>query len=249
MDEDIIAQFASITGSSPALAAQYLRLADNNTEQAIELYYANDGADLEPSTQTPHPSQAPAIPAPSTRPTGRGRGYQDQEGVVHLDSDQEDPDYSDTDDVEVLRQSRREPMTTGGPTSTLQTSSSATPPVGQATMDDDEAVARRLQEEFYGAAGRTGGGVAETLDEHGYRAPIARTTETLVGQGSFDPSDDDEMRAAVMEQLAARRQPPRHRGERIVKHSKKTLKYNANSHRSSWDLQPSHCNINMEQRG
>ena len=220
MDEDIIAQFASITGSSPALAAQYLRLADSNTEQAIELYYANDGADLEPSTQTPLPSQPPSIPAPSTRPIGRGRGYQDQEGVVHLDSDQEDLDYSDTDDVEVLRQSRREPTTVGGPISTLQTSSSATPPAGQATMavDDDEAVARRLQEEFYGAAGRTGGGVAETLDEHGYRAPIARTTETLVGQGSFDPTDDDEMRAAVMEQMAARRQPPRHRGERVVKH-------------------------------
>ena len=220
MDEDIIAQFASITGSSPALAAQYLRLADSNTEQAIELYYANDGADLEPSTQTPLPSQPPSIPAPSTRPTGRGRGYQDQEGVVHLDSDQEDLDYSDTDDVEVLRQSRREPTTAVESISTLQTSSSATPSAGQATMavDDDEAVARRLQEEFYGAAGRTGGGVAETLDEHGYRAPIARTTETLVGQGSFDPTDDDEMRAAVMEQIAARRQPPRHRGERVVKH-------------------------------
>ena len=214
----MIAQFASITGSSQALAAQYLRLADNNTEQAIELYYANDGADLEPSTQTPLPSQPSSIPAPSTRPTGRGRGYQDQEGVVHLDSDQEDPDYSDAEDVEVLGQGRREPIPTGGPISTLQTSSSTTHSAGQATMpiDDDEAVARRLQEEFYGAAGRTGGGVAETLDEHGYRAPIARTTETLVGQGSFDPTDDDEMRAAVMEQIAARRQPPRHRGERAV---------------------------------
>ena len=216
----MIAQFASITGSSPALAAQYLRLADNNTEQAIELYYANDGADLELSTQTPLPSQPPSIPAPSTRPTGRGRGYQDQEGVVHLDSDQEDLDYSDAEDVEVVGQSRREPRLTDGPISPLQTSSSATHPAGQATIavDDDEAVARRLQEEFYGAASRTGGGVAETLDEHGYRAPIARTTETLVGQGSFDPTDDDEMRAAVMEQMAARRQPPRHRGERAVKY-------------------------------
>lgn len=217
MDEETITQFASITGSSPAIAAQYLRLADNHTEQAIELFYANEGADLEPSSQPVH-SQPPQIPAPSTRPTGRRRGYQDQEGVVHLDSDQEDPDDSDNDDVEVTRHTQREPLTAGGPASTLQTSSSATPPVGQGSMvlDDDEAMARRLQEEFYGAAGRTGEGGAEVVDEHGYRAPIGRTTETLVGQGSFDSTDQDEMRAAVMEQMASRRQPPRHRGEQLL---------------------------------
>lgn len=217
MDEDTIAQFASITGSSLALAAQYLRLADNNTEQAIELFFANDGADLEPSSQPPRPSHPPPVPAPSTRPTGHKRGYQDEEGVVHLDSDQEDPDHSGDDDVEVARQPKRETSTAGRATSALQTSSSATPPVGQASMavDDDEAMARRLQEEFYGAAGRSGGGGPEMVDEHGYRAPIGRTTETLVGQGSFDPTDD-EMRAAVTEQMVARRQPPRHRGERVL---------------------------------
>lgn len=217
MDEDTIAQFASITGSSLALAAQYLRLADNNTEQAIELFFANDGADLEPSSQPPRPSHPPPVPAPSTRPTGHKRGYQDEEGVVHLDSDQEDPDHSGDDDVEVARQPKRETSTAGRATSALQTSSSATPPVGQASMavDDDEAMARRLQEEFYGAAGRSGGGGPEMVDEHGYRAPIGRTTETLVGQGSFDPTDD-EMRAAVTEQMVARRQPPRHRGERFL---------------------------------
>ena len=218
MDEGPIAQFASITGSSPAIAAQYLRLADYHTEQAIELFYANEGADLGPVSQPPHSSQPPSIPAPSTRPTGRGPGYQDEEGVVHLDSDQEDPDFSDNDDVEITRQNYRELLTTGGPTSALRNSSNETPPVGQASMavDDDEAMARRLQEEFYGAAGRTGGGGTEMVDEHGYRAPIARTTETLVGQGSFDPTDEDEMRAAVMGQIAARRQPPRHRGERFL---------------------------------
>ena len=217
MEDETVAQFASITGSSPALAAQYLRLAEYHTEQAIELFYANDGADLEPSLQPPH-SQPPPVPAPSTRPTGRARGYQDEDGVVHLDSDQEDPDYSDDDEVEVARQDRREPSTAGRPTTTLQTSSSATPPVSRApvAIDDDEAIARRLQEEFYGAAGRSGGASAEMVDEHGYRAPIGRTTETLVGHGSFDPNDDDEMRAAVMEQMANRRQQPRHRGERSL---------------------------------
>ena len=220
MDEDTIAQFASITGSSPAVAAQYLRLADNHTEQAIELYYANDGANLESSSQSPHPSQPPPIPAPSTRPTGHRRPYQDEEGVVHLDSDQEASDHSDNDDVDFARQGEREPSTAGRATSAPQTSSNVTPPVGQASLavDDDEAIARRLQEEFYGASNRSGGAGAEMVDEHGYRAPIGRTTETLVGPGSFDPTDEDEMRAAVMEQMAARQQRPRHRGERIFWH-------------------------------
>jgi len=53
------------------------------------------------------------------------------------------------------------------------------------------------------------------LDEHGYRPPIGRTTETLVGPGSFDPSNAEEMRAAVMEQMMARRQPSRHRGKAV----------------------------------
>lgn len=215
MDEDKIAQFASITGSSPALAAQYLHLADDNTEQAIELFYANEGADLEPSSQLSHPSHPSPVPASLTRPRGHRRGYQD-EGVVHLDSDQEDPEYSNSDDVEFARQNQGEPSTAGRATSALQSSSSATLPVGQAStaVDADEAMARRLQEEFYGTAGRSGeGGAEDIVDEHGYRAPIGRTTETLVGPGSFDPTDEDEMRAAVMEQMAARRQPPRHRGE------------------------------------
>ena len=218
MDEDTIAQFASITGSSPAIAAQYLRLADHNTEQAIELFFANEGADLESASQPLHSAQPPPIPPPSTRPPGHRRNYQYEEGVVHLDSDQEDLDSSDNGDVEVIGSNRKQPSAASMVSSLPQTLSSTTSPVGQAsiTVDDDEALARRLQEEFYGADGRSGGGTTEMVDEHGYRAPIGRTTETLVGHGSFDPTDEDEMRAAVMEQMAARRQPTRHRGKYLL---------------------------------
>ena len=139
---------------------------------------------------------------------------------MHLDSDQEDLDYSEHDDVEVVEGDPRIPSTASRATSELQASSSATPPIGQASIavDADEAMARRLQEEYYGASGRSGGGGTEMVDEHGYRAPIGRTTETLVGQGPFDAADEDEMRAAVMEQMAARRQASRHRGERSLRH-------------------------------
>jgi hypothetical protein len=51
------------------------------------------------------------------------------------------------------------------------------------TFDDDEAMARRLQEEMYGGPG----GVP---DEDEVRAPMARTTETLVGPGAdFDSGE------------------------------------------------------------
>lgn len=70
-------------------------------------------------------------------------------------------------------------------------------------IEDDEAMARRLQQEMYG--GGAGGGNPGGEDEDGVRAPIARTTETLVGPGSGDWRDDpDHMHTAVMEQMLAR---------------------------------------------
>lgn len=223
MDPDTINQFAGITGSSNHIAAQYLGFAEGNIEQAMELYYANDGADLQASSTIPHQAQGPSpVPPPSTRPAGHGQGYENAEGIIHLDSDQDDQDYDDDDDdeVEITGQSRRQLPATGRPSSASRTPMSTTPSASRpgAILDDDEAMARRLQEEFYGVAGRggsSGHGSSELLDEHGYRAPIGRTTETLVGPGSFDPSNAEEMRAAVMDQMMARRQPSRQRGEML----------------------------------
>ncbi|KAF4553913.1 Thioredoxin-like protein 7 [Elsinoe fawcettii] len=62
--------------------------------------------------------------------------------------------------------------------------------------EDDEAMARRLQEEAYGSGGPGG-----EFDE--VRAPMARTTETLVGPDA-DWGGPDDMRVAVAEQMAAR---------------------------------------------
>ncbi|KAL6709749.1 UBX domain protein Ubx2 [Coniothyrium glycines] len=67
--------------------------------------------------------------------------------------------------------------------------------------EDDEAMARRLQEEMYG-----GGGPAGSVPEE-VRAPMQRTTETLVGpDANWGPADaDDDLDAMVQEQLARRR--------------------------------------------
>lgn len=76
---------------------------------------------------------------------------------------------------------------------------------GGTSFEDDEAMARRLQEEMYGGGG--GGGAGDDVDSEGVRAPMARTTETLVGPNSDWSTvgrDPGEMRAAVAEQMMAR---------------------------------------------
>ncbi|KPI45565.1 UBX domain-containing protein 5 [Cyphellophora attinorum] len=106
----------------------------------------------------------------------------------------------------------------------LSTGSSATPPVPTASrpsnannpitidddddlptganVEDDEAMARRLQEEMYGAQG--------SGQEQDVRAPIARRTETLAGPGSDMMAEEYEdamtARLQAMHQRAARGQ-------------------------------------------
>lgn len=157
-----MAQFTEITGSSPELATQYLQLTDSNIEQAMQLYFENGGAPLteEPTTQPPDPQPAP-----------HRSGFEDESGVVHVDSDSED---------ELAAATRTQPSAIFGAGSTL---------------DDDAAMARRLQEEMYGTA-------PEGEVEDGVRAPMARTTETLVGPGM--DFDEDDMHANILSQLRTR---------------------------------------------
>lgn len=201
MDDEAVAQFVSFTSSTPDRAAQYLRLTDGDIQQAIDLFFVNDGNDPSGSSSSTHPQPAQAPPVPSSR-TREPRGrpvYEDERGIVHIDSD---PDYSDDEKPEITGSSSRRVAVPDRPRSAIHTPSSMTPPTGQATaaVDDDEAMARRLQEEFY-----AGAGISAEVDPEGIRAPIRRTTETLVGPDSFDANEED-MRAAVMEQMHARHQ-------------------------------------------
>lgn len=63
-----------------------------------------------------------------------------------------------------------------------------------ANFESDEAMARRLQEQAYGPSG----------DPDQVRAPMSRTTETLVGPGADYGDSEIDMRAAIAEQLQAR---------------------------------------------
>ena len=205
MDDAAVAQFVSFTSSTPERAAQYLRLTDGDIQQAIELYFVNDGNDPSGSTSSTHPQspQPPSVPPPRTRPPGYRQGYEDEQGVVHLDSD---PDDSDDYQPQITESSSRHAAISDRPRSAIHTPPSLTPPNARTStsVDDDEAMARRLQEEIY-----TGTGAGAEIGPRGIRAPIGRTTETLVGPGSFDADDEDEMRAAVLEQMRARQQQRR----------------------------------------
>ncbi|KAF2265665.1 UBX domain-containing protein 7 [Lojkania enalia] len=161
MEEDIL-NFVSITSCDPQKAAQYLRLTDNNLEQAIQLYFDSPNLDFGDASGP----QQPTVNRSSTNTANN---------PINIDSDEEMSDFD-------------------APAAAPNTS-----------MEDDEAMARRLQEEMYGGMGGMGGVDPET----GVRAPMARTTETLVGPGSNWGSQEDDIDAMVREQMARRRTPGR----------------------------------------
>jgi UBX domain-containing protein 7 len=163
MDEQI-AEFTSITSASPSQAEQYLRLTDNNLEQAIQLFFEDPS--LAPAS--PQPQQTTSTPAASNSRSRPPPHFSDDDGIVHIESDDEiDEDLA------------------------MDEADDEAPARAASGTEDDEAIARRLQEEMYQGAG---------VDRDGVRAPMARTTETLVG------GDDYDVRAAIQEQMLRRQQ-------------------------------------------
>ncbi|KAK0346048.1 UBX domain protein Ubx2 [Friedmanniomyces endolithicus] len=128
----------------------------------------------------------PDLGATAAAPSQPARQQSSRDHPINLDDDDEVEDADD--DVQ---------MTGSGPAAHAGHS-----------VEDDEAMARRLQEEMYGVGGGGGraGGRGEDVDAEGVRAPVARTTETLVGpDADWGNNNDDAMNAAVFEQLAQRR--------------------------------------------
>lgn len=195
MDDGALAQFTSITSTNPENAQRYLAFTDGDLQQAIELFFANNGADLDiPSASSPPASsRAPPVPPPATRPP-------QEQHAVQIDSDS-DPDYDDYPTTRRPGSTAKQPARVDRGMPSSHTPSRSTPPTYNAGggVNDDEAFARQLQQEMYGEAG-----IDTAVDPEGVRAPIARTTETLVGPDSFDSNDPGDPNAAVLEQLRAR---------------------------------------------
>jgi UBX domain-containing protein 7 len=181
--DDAVGDFCAITGATPQVARHFLNIADGDPSQAIQLFF--DSPDLA-AAATEVSQQPPPAPAASSRPSARSAsaGREDEHGVVHLDSDSDDIAMDETDDG-ILETTHTPPV----PASTTAPQSSA--------FEDDEAMARRLQEEMY-----AGGDMSGDYDLDGVRAPLARTTETLVGPGADWGPDD--MQSNVLQQMRQR---------------------------------------------
>ncbi|KAF8416706.1 hypothetical protein EV426DRAFT_413966 [Tirmania nivea] len=165
-----IASFISITGASTKNAESYLHVADGDLAQAVQLFFDMGGADM----NIPASSDAPAAPAHS-QPSGASLNV-----PIAVNND-DDMMGEDDDDFRVALEASR----SGRPNQdNLSPITAGSTRLGE-QWDDDEAMARRLQEELYSDTG--------PQETNGVRAPIARTTETLVG-----PDED------YLEQMAAR---------------------------------------------
>ncbi|KAK6350810.1 hypothetical protein TWF718_003996 [Orbilia javanica] len=193
--EDLLAQFVSITQTSSVNKAEtYLGLTEWNLEQAIELFFANDGADLSSSVGGPSASaSATAPPPPPAAPTTSTTHH--QSSLAHQGRTSSDA-ISIDDDEDSDMETARAIAAASEPTARDVGGAGSSNAGGNVDIyEDDEAMARRLQEELYAEAGnnrsRNTGSSWRDEDVDGVRAPMARTTETLVGPG------DDHIRRLV----------------------------------------------------
>lgn len=216
MDEHV-SQFMAITDQSADVARGCLEMTEGDVMAAVNMFFENP--DIANSFNNPPPPAVAAAAAssgaagaaasssssssrrPQASSSSRSIGREDDAGVIHIDDDDDDDDDADDfDDVPDDFDDDGEDRT-------------ANPAHLQriAQESDDAAMARRLQEEMYGGGAASVGAGGGALDPDGVRAPIARTTETLVapsGYGGYGiGNDDDDVEAAVREMARRRARP------------------------------------------
>lgn len=181
-DSETIASFAMITGANDTAARRMLELCGGDLEQAVQLWFTDE--ELQRSLANPATQAAPAAASrsagasrSSSRPNRPNVGREDASGVIHIDSDDEDIQMTEDDDLGQFDDSDDE-------------ATRAATIAQKAQEEEDAAMAKRLQEEMYGGGGSRAGG---PNGEDEVRAPMARTTETLVAPGGFGGDDNDEM--------------------------------------------------------
>lgn len=186
MDEKI-SNFAAISGASPEVARSFLEMTNGDLERAIELFFENP--DLATGVGAGLSNAAASTSRPQPAPTSN-IGRQDSAGIIHIDSDDDDDMQLDEDSDPEVENAQ----------------AAAVQAAALAQEEEDAAMAKRLQEELYSENHGSGAGQDDV------RAPIARTTETLVAPGWGGA--DEGMENAILEQLRRRRQqqPPRKLG-------------------------------------
>jgi hypothetical protein len=171
--DDAVETFKMVTGATDPVARRYLEMTENDAQQAIALFF--DSPDLASGVDQAASSSAPPIPSAS-RPRGANHNEpQSTSRTIDLDDDDDEDDLPDFDENEHAAALGR-----------------------AADLENDEAMARRMQEEMYAGGDAAGGFGGDDV-----RAPIARTTETLVG-GSDGPWGHEDMEAAIAQQMRMR---------------------------------------------
>lgn len=177
--EENISTFVAITGSGADVARGFLEMAGGDFERAVALFYENP--DLVSGVG------AAASQAQQAGTSSRGNiGREDESGVIHIDSDDDDMKLdNDSDDDD--------------------TNMAVAQAAALAQEEEDAAMAKRLQEELYSGTSGGGAGGAGGAGDDDVRAPIARTTETLVAPDPTWGADDD-MGSHILDQLRRQRQ-------------------------------------------
>ncbi|GAB1310704.1 UBX domain protein Ubx2 [Madurella fahalii] len=182
-DADAVESFMGITGANQTAAERMLELCGSDLAQAVQLWYTDE--DLQRSLTNAGSSTAAvgtsASASRSSRPNRPQVGREDAQGVIHIDSDDDVPM---TEDESI------------GQFEDADDASEAANVARAAQEEEDAATAKRLQEELYSG---------QPADEGGIRAPMARTTETLV-EPAYGAADDGD-HVAMLNYLRRSRQP------------------------------------------
>ncbi|KAK2612790.1 UBX domain protein Ubx2 [Conoideocrella luteorostrata] len=190
MDESI-SNFVSITGATAEIASGFLQLTNGDFESAVGLYFENPELASGVGAGISDSASGLADPAP-TIPRRPNIDRQNNDGVIQI-SDDEDSDLV-FDDIGAVTGH-------GGEHAAVQHAAAV------AQEEEDAAMAKRLQEQLY-QDGQGGPGALEDV-----RAPIARTTETLIApDANWDGGADDESTQRLLEHLRNRRHPPARSG-------------------------------------
>jgi len=161
--DEAVQQFMAITDANPEAARHMLDICGGSLENAVTLWYTDE--ELQRSLSNPAPTSSTGVSAagPSasaSRPSGtRPRARPHDREVIELSDDDDDVQMTENESF--------------GDFNDDDDTAVAATVARTAQEEEDAAMAKQLQEELYS------GGAAN--DE--VRAPMARTTETLVSPG------------------------------------------------------------------
>lgn len=169
MEDAHISSFVDITGSSANVARGFLEMTNGDLEQAIQLFFEN------PDLQ--HSINSAAAQGGSTSATSRPRqsAREDEHGVIHIDSDDDDADndLDQADNVQAVARTAQE--------------------------EEDAAMAKRLQEELFS---ENPGGVEGVRSP--IRSTTETLVAPLPAWGSGFGGSDDDVQSELLEQLRRR---------------------------------------------